>query len=415
MPKREAILRLEFNSPQVPPVRPHFSERTKKAVTLVGCISFLWSMSSLMVFSILPVFLTETLKVSHVTVGLIEGVAIFASFVAKIFSGVLCDLFRNRKTFILVGTFLSILGKMLFPFAITPMLVFFARFIDRTSKGIRSAPADAYVADICQSKEEYSYAYGVRQGLYTFGGACGAAVAMILLAWTTDHFLFVFACAVIPVILSFFLCFKLPKAVPQPLKNRPPISLKKQLEDIKQFPRRFWMIMIVCGVFMIARFGEVFVTLRAKELGCPVVFLPLPTIFLDIIHASCAFYLGKKITRKKDEVRILQLGILVFIVTHFIFMGANNLYMMFLGVSILGIHLGMTQGVLRSMLAEASPVSARGTAFAVFYLVCGASVLIGNTLAGALSDAFGLYSSFLAGGVLSFFAFLLSFKLKVPH
>ncbi len=85
-------------------------------VTLWGVtwLSFLWSVSSLMVFSVLPAFLVDELKIGHADIGIIEGLAISSSFASKFFSGVLSDVYKTRKPMIMIGTILTALIKPLF-------------------------------------------------------------------------------------------------------------------------------------------------------------------------------------------------------------------------------------------------------------------------------------------------------------
>ena len=60
--------------------------------------------------------------------------------------------------------------------------------------------------------------------------------------------------------------------------------------------------------------------------------------------------------------------------------------------------MGMTQGLLAAMVADAAPAELRGTAFGVFNLVSGVALLAASLAAGALWDAFGPRATFAAGG-----------------
>ena len=62
-----------------------------------------------------------------------------------------------------------------------------------------------------------------------------------------------------------------------------------------------------------------------------------------------------------------------------------------------GLHLGMTQGLLVALVADAAPESARGTAFGAFHLVTGATALTASILAGWAWTVFGAATVFLAG------------------
>ena len=59
------------------------------------------------------------------------------------------------------------------------------------------------------------------------------------------------------------------------------------------------------------------------------------------------------------------------------------------GTAVWGVHMGLTQGVLAALVAEAAPADLRGTAFGLFNLVSGIALLIASALAGWLWDVFG--------------------------
>ena len=146
-------------------------------------VTFLWSMASLMVFSLLPTFLTEELHVSKTTLGFIEGTAIFMAFMAKVFSGVLSDVFKTRRSLIITGTIGTLMVKPMFALSCGVWSVFWARTLDRISKGIRSAPSDALIADITPKSNQGS-SYGMRYTLETSGFVMGGALASVLYGLT---------------------------------------------------------------------------------------------------------------------------------------------------------------------------------------------------------------------------------------
>jgi MFS family permease len=69
-------------------------------------------------------------------------------------------------------------------------------------------------------------------------------------------------------------------------------------------------------------------------------------------------------------------------------------------------HLGLTQGLLATLVADAAPASLRGTAFGVFHLVSGAALLAASVLAGWLWSAFGAAFTFYAGAAFTTVALL---------
>ena len=76
------------------------------------------------------------------------------------------------------------------------------------------------------------------------------------------------------------------------------------------------------------------------------------------------------------------------------------------GVALWGVHMGMTQGLLATMVADAAPPDLRGTAYGFFNLVSGGAMLIASALAGLLWDQLGASFTFYAGAAFCVIALL---------
>ena len=77
-----------------------------------------------------------------------------------------------------------------------------------------------------------------------------------------------------------------------------------------------------------------------------------------------------------------------------------------LGVSLWGLHMGLTQGLLATMVADAAPDHLRGTAFGFFNLMSGLALLVASVLAGLLWDGLGAPATFVAGAAFCVLALL---------
>ena len=379
-------------------IHPLNDKEKKKGLWAISWICFFWSLSSLMVFAILPVFLIDVLGVSYIQAGAVEGIAYFAAFIFKVFSGIISDIFRNRKPLIFIGSVLTVLVKLLYFISNTFTLIFIARFVDRLSKGIRSSPTDALIADLSSSKNHGSD-YGLRQTLYTLGAVAGALTAMILIQITENDYRFIFAASMIPSFIALLIVFFYIKQPPILGELKKP-SLKWQLKDISYLPSTFWVILGISFVLMLARFSESFITYRAKSIGWSIETLPLLIVIMDLTHALLAYPAGK-IADKVSRRQMLLFGILFLILTNIIFICTDTCWGVTIGTIFNGIHMGITQGLLAALIAEYSPSDLRGTAFALYYLSTGFAVLIGNTLAGFLADSLGTMGSFCGGFVFS--------------
>lgn len=386
---------------------PHKTDTTLPETTLqtglwgISWMSFFWSTSSLMVLALLPTFLTEVLKASHTKLGMIEGVAIFIAFLSKVFSGILSDIFKTRKPLIAVGSFFTIIVKLIFAAATSISWVFLARSIDRLSKGIRSSPTDALIADISKNMHR-GRSYGLRQSLYTLGAVMGSLIAASLMYMTNNDYRLVFSLSVIPATIALIILFIVVKQ--PPIENElKPKNASWHILDIKLLPSSFWKLLCISTILMLARFSEAFITLQAKTSGWSIAMLPLLIMAMELAHAGIAYPAGK-LADKYSKKKLLLYGILILIITNLVFINFNSITGVFIASLLAGLHMGVTQGLLSTLVAQSIPAELRGTAFALYYLASGTAILIGNNLAGYLADKIGTTGPFYGGLVFTLIA-----------
>jgi MFS family permease len=106
-----------------------------------------------------------------------------------------------------------------------------------------------------------------------------------------------------------------------------------------------------------------------------------------------------KLADKVNRNKLLLMGLGVLLLANFIFVNTSHWWGALLGVIVVGLHMGMTQGLLSAMIADEAPADLRGTAFALYYFCVGASAMTGNVVAGSLSDAFGIHGCFSGGAI----------------
>jgi len=180
---------------------PH---RIPTSVWLLGFVSMLTDISSEMVHSLLPMYLLTTMGVSVLAIGIIEGIAESTALVLKVFSGTFSDYVVRRKALVLTGYALSAITKPVFPLATSLSVIMGGRFIDRIGKGIRDAPRDALIVDITPAPIRGA-AFGLRQAIDTVGAFLGPLIAVALMLWWSNHFVWVFWVACVPAVLAVLL------------------------------------------------------------------------------------------------------------------------------------------------------------------------------------------------------------------
>ena len=371
-------------------------------IWVLGFVSMLMDISSEMVHSLLPLFMVTTLGASAFTVGIIEGLAESTALIVKVFSGVISDYLGRRKGMAVFGYALGAITKPLFAIAPTIGIVLTARLLDRVGKGIRGAPRDALVADIAPPNLRGA-AFGLRQSLDTVGAFLGPLLAVgLMLLWAND-FQAVFWVAVIPGLLAVALLIL---GVNEPKRH---ISATRsnpiRRENLKRLGKSYWYVVGVGAIFTLARFSEAFLVLRAQQGGIPIALVPLVMVAMNLIYAVSAYPFGK-LSDRMSHTKLLALGLLVLIVADVVLASSNHWGVVLSGVALWGIHMGITQGLLATMVADTAPKDLRGTAYGFFNLMSGLAMLLSSVLAGLLWDQLGASFTFYAGAIFCVIALL---------
>jgi MFS family permease len=368
-----------------------------RGVWALGFVSLFMDTSSELIHSLLPVFLVSVLGASMTSVGLIEGVAEATALIAKIFSGTISDSLGRRKALTVLGYGFAAMTKPLFPLAGSVGLVLTARFIDRICKGIRGAPRDALVADLSPPQLRGA-SFGLRQSLDTVGAVAGPAVAIVAMGLLADDIRAVFWIAVIPALVSVVI---LVAFVNEPERRAdggaPRVPLRQA--DIKTLSPAYWAVVAVGAVLTLARFSEAFLVLRARDIGLGITLVPLVLVVMNVAYAASAYPAGVWSDGAGRRV-VLLAGIGVLVLADVVLATASNVWIVMVGVSLWGLHMGLTQGLLATMVTDTAPEALRGTAFGAFNLVAGVAMLVASVLAGLLWDRFGPPATFAAGAIL---------------
>ena len=373
-----------------------------RGIWVLGFVSMLMDISSEMVHSLLPMFLVGSLGVSVLVVGLIEGLAEATALIVKVFSGSLSDYLGKRKGLAVLGYALGALSKPLFAISSGAGLVITARLIDRVGKGIRGAPRDALVADIAPP-EVRGAAFGLRQSLDTVGAFTGPLLAVgLMLLWAND-FRAVFWVAVIPGLLSVLL---LMVGVTEPERHaNAPRTNPINRANMRRLSAAYWWVVGIGAVFTLARFSEAFLVLRAQQLGVGMAWVPLVIVAMNLVYAASAYPFGW-LSDRVSHSRLLVAGLLVLILADAVLAVSTDWVSLLIGVALWGVHMGMTQGLLATMVADTAPADLRGTAFGLFNLVSGVAMLVASVVAGWLWETQGASFTFVGGAIFAVMALL---------
>ncbi|TCN29147.1 MFS transporter [Sinorhizobium americanum] len=380
------------------------SRRTIPAgVWALGFVSMLMDISSEMIHALLPLYMVTVLGTSTLVVGLIEGIAEATASITKVFSGALSDWLGKRKFLAVLGYGLAALTKPIFPLATSVEWLVGARFIDRVGKGIRGAPRDALVADLAPPHLRGA-SFGLRQSLDTVGAFTGPLLAIGLMWLTADHFQAVFWFAVIPAFLSVGVLVVWVKEPERPKELRR-VRMPLRRDELRRLGSAYWWVVAVAAVFTLARFSEAFLILRAQSIGLSPALAPVVLVIMSFAYALSAYPAGV-LSDRLNRLPLLVLGLVLLVLADLVLAFTTGIVTLGIGVALWGLHMGLTQGLLATLIADAAPAELRGTAFGMFNLVTGIALLLASIIAGALWDIAGPQATFVAGAAFTLLTIL---------
>ena len=385
-------------------------DRLPRTVWALGLVSLFMDVSSEMIHALLPLFLTGTLGASTVVVGIVEGVGEATAAVVKVFSGFISDRFGRRKPLILLGYGLGAASKPLFAVAAAPAMVLAARFSDRIGKGVRGAPRDALIADVTPASLR-GRAFGLRQSLDTAGAFIGPCIAIGLMVLLANDIRAVFWLAIIPGAIGVLLVLVGVEDVKDRDGARPRAPIHWQ--DLKRLRRPFWSVVVVGVVFMLARFSEAFLILKASDAGLLLALSPLVLVVMNVVYALGAYPAGVLADHISPS-RLLVVSLISLCAADICLALSRSIAGVFLGIVLWGVHMAMSQGLLSKLVADRAPAALRASAFGIFNLFSGLSLLCASLIAGLLWERIGAAVTFFSGAGLSVLAALLVIFLIRP-
>ena len=342
-------------------------KKIPRGVWMLGFVSLFMDLSSEMIHAVLPLFVVGTLGASAALLGLLEGIAEATAQISKLFSGVLSDRWQNRKHLALLGYGMATVVKPLFPLATSLSAVFVARFADRIGKGIRGAPRDAMVADMT-APELRGAAFGLRQSLDTVGAFAGPLIAIGLMAVLLLDIRMVMWVACVPGLIAvFILAWGVSEPAPVAAAERKPGF---NLRTASALGKDFWQVAMLGAAMMMARFSEAFLILKASDAGLATAYVPLVMVVMSAVYSLSSYPAGV-LSDRIGRRGLLAAGLAVLILADVVLALSQAIPAMLVGVALWGLHMGLTQGGLSSMVADTAPPHLRGTAFGVFNLASG--------------------------------------------
>lgn len=361
--------------------------RLPAAVWLVGGISLLNDTASEMIYPLVPLYLASVLMAGPRALGLIEGIAEATGSLLKLFSGVIVDRTRRAKPWVVGGYALAGFARPLLALASAWPVVLVLRFADRVGKGLRTSPRDALLA-ASVAPESRGLAFGVHRAMDNAGAVLGplCAAGLLGMGWGLKE---VFLVTAVPAALCLLLAGWL-REPPHPQPARAPFDWK-----LGALPPTFRRYLVVLGLFTLGNSSNMFLLLRAQQLGLPQAQVPLAWAAVSAI----AMIFSTPLSALSDRVGRWHLILLGWCAYGVFYLGLGALttdspWILFGLFAFYGIFMAATEGVEKALVADLAPPALLGTAYGWFHLVGGAMLLPASFVFGSIYQRYGAQSAF---------------------
>jgi MFS family permease len=389
-----------MSAPTTPLERPAPLERN---VRVFGITSLLNDTASEMAYWVLPAFIA-TLGGGPAQLGIIEGLAESVAAGAKFYSGLLADRFSRRKPLIIAGYAIANIAKPLLALATSWWHILLIRFGDRMSKGVRGAPRDVLVSESVP-KEKVGGAFGLLQSMDSAGAIIGPLAAWWLMARMGVDLRHVFWFAAIPGIICIF--------VPLLFARETKAAVERKVAEVRNnaspLPKSFYWILAAVGLFSIGNSSDMFLVLRAENIGISAAQAPLLGLLFNLVYTLGSWPAGR-LSDRVPRRYLAALGYMIFAAVYFVFGAAPNTKMIWVMMALYGLYYALTAPVLKAMVVDDAPPEARGKAIGLFYLVSSITALLASLLTGGLWKEFGAQVPFyLSAGLAALSGLMLLF------
>ncbi len=392
-------------------------------VFAISLVSLLNDASSEIIYPLLPIFLSITLGASPGVVGLIEGAAESISSLLKLFAGYFSDRRGKRKSFVVFGYVLSSFVRPLLAFAANWYQVLGIRLGDRVGKGIRSAPRDAMIADTVRV-EERGLAFGFHRAMDHTGAVAGPLLGYLLVLLfavdrnspTAGEFKLIFLAASVPAMAAVAVAAFYVREVKHKRKanDAAPVITAPVKLSLKGFDSNFKRFLLIVALFTLSNSSDAFLLLRARMTGVSVVLIPLLWATLHVSKVVSSLF-GGDLSDRLGRRRLIVSGWILYAAVYAGFAFVTNEYSVWILFIIYGIYFGFAEGAEKALVADLVPPEKRGTAFGLYNLAFGITVLPASLLMGALWDWRGPQTAFIVSALLgSSAALLLLLLVKTP-
>ena len=367
--------------------------RLPRNVVLLGVVSFFADVSSEMAYPFIPIFLTSVLGAPVAAVGAIEGIAESTASLMKLASGWGSDRVRRRLPLVVAGYGLAAVAKVLLALAAAWPFVLFARFVDRFGKGLRGSPRDALIGDSAPP-ELRGRAFGLHRSMDTAGAVLGPLLALAMASALNDDLRTVFLIAAVPGFLGVIALFLVKE--PRHIVATPAAPPAEVLPVVGPMPRPLLLFIAASLVFALGNSSDVFLLLRAKDLGMSTTLVVLAYVVYNFVYMLGAYPVGI-LSDRIGRRGVFVAGLAAFAATYLGFAMVTGATLVWPLFALYGLYMAATDGIGKALITDVAPTARRASAIGLHGMITGFGTLAASLLAGQLWDHVSPAAPFLLG------------------
>ena len=377
-------------------------------VFFTGLTSLLTDVSSELIFTLVPLFLSDVLGVTSTVIGLVGGLSDSADSLFRIASGWFSDKIGQRKSLAVIGYVISTVVKPFMLLANSWGAVIGVRLGDRIGKGVRTSSRDALIADSVEAKDR-GRSFGLHRAMDTTGAVIGLIIAAIIvylipgdkfhLEGNAFHWMIIIG--IIPAVLAVVVLTTLVHE-----RKKIAATVKAGIAKpavVTPFSKQFILYLIIMALFTLGNSSDFFLILDAQHVKTPLLQVVLMLVLFNLTYALISMPMGvlsDKIGRK----RVITIGWLIYGLVYLGFALSSSVWQIWVLFAIYGIYYGICEGAAKAFVADMVPVERRGTAYGLYNGVVGLMALPASLIAGVLWGNIAPAAAFYFGAGLALLA-----------
>ena len=376
-----AVLRSRTRDLKARPGRPWVAAN----VLYLGLTSLFTDISSEMVSTVLPLYLVMYLQLSPLAFGVVDGLYQGASALARMAGGLAADRWQRHKHVAAAGYGLSAASKLgLLAAGSAWAAISAVVLLDRTGKGIRTAPRDALIS-LSSPREGLATAFGVHRSLDTAGAMIGPLAAFGLLSLVPNGFdaVFVVSFCVAMIGLGIIVLFVDARTSVSEAPAPTAWSFSAALDLLVDRP--FRRLLLAGTALSVVTMSDAFVYLilqrRLQFGGALIPLLYTATALVYFVLAVPTGHLADRVGRG----RVFLVGYAALAAVYLVLLLPADTVVALLGaVSLLGVYYAASDGVLAALTSAALPAGLRASGLGLLSTAMSIARLLASVLFGAL-------------------------------